>query len=130
MLDSAHIAAIVPVSDIETAIEFCEGKLGLRLDRRRDALPQDRAAELSAGSGSLLLYESVGAGKSRDTIAGFRVGDLDSLVAALRERSVVFEEYDLPEVKTEGGIVAVGEARAAWCKDPEGNILAVESAGR
>ncbi|MDQ3857816.1 MAG: VOC family protein [Actinomycetota bacterium] len=124
MLDSAHIAAIVPVSDIETAIESSEGKLGLRLDRRRDALPQDREAEFSAGSGSVLLYESVGAGKSRHTIAGFRVGDLDSVVAALRERGVVLEEYDLPDGKTEGGIAAVGEARAAWCKDPEGNLLA------
>jgi catechol 2,3-dioxygenase-like lactoylglutathione lyase family enzyme len=130
MLDSAHIAAIVPVSNIETAIEFYEGKLGLRLDRRRDALPQNGEAELSAGSGSLLLYESVGAGKSRHTIAGFRVGDLGSVVAALLERGVVFAEYDLPDVETEGGIATVGEARAASCKDPDGNILAVESAGR
>ncbi|MDQ3867057.1 MAG: VOC family protein [Actinomycetota bacterium] len=64
MLDSADFAAIVPVSDIGTAVEFYEGKLGLRLVRRRDALRQNREAELSAGSGSLLLYESVGAGKS------------------------------------------------------------------
>ena len=36
MLDNAQITAIVPVSNIETAIEFYEGALGLRLDERRD----------------------------------------------------------------------------------------------
>ena len=129
MLDNARITAIVPVSDIEAAIEFYEGALGLRLEERRDDLPTNREAEFSAGSGNLLLYESVGAGKSRHTVAGFRVDDLDAAVGGLRERGVVFEEYDLPDLKTEGGIASVGDVRAAWCKDPDGNILAFESIG-
>jgi catechol 2,3-dioxygenase-like lactoylglutathione lyase family enzyme len=129
MLDNARIAAIVPVSDIEAAIAFYEGALGLRLDERRDDLPTNREAELSGGSGSLLLYESVGAGQSRHTVAGFRVDDLDSVVAAVQARGVTFEEYDLPDLKTVGGIASVGDVRAAWCKDPDGNILAIESLG-
>ncbi len=129
MLDNAQITAIVPVSDIEAAIEFYEGALGLRLDERRDDLPTNREAELSAGSGNLLLYESVGAGQSRHTIAGFRVDDLDTVVAAVRARGVTFEEYDLPDLKTVDGIASVGDVRAAWCKDPDGNILAIESLG-
>jgi catechol 2,3-dioxygenase-like lactoylglutathione lyase family enzyme len=129
MLDNARITAIVPVSDIEAAIEFYEGALGLRLDERRDDLPTNREAELSAGSGTLLLYESVGAGQSRHTVAGFRVDDLDTVVAAVRARGVAFEEYDLPDVRTVDGIASVGNIRAAWCKDPDGNILAIESLG-
>lgn len=129
MLDKAQITAVVPVSNIEAAIEFYEGALGLRLDVRRDDLPTNREAELSAGSGNLLLYESVGAGKSRHTVAGFRVGDLNSVVAAVRARGVTFEEYDLPSLKTVDGIASVGDIRAAWCKDPDGNILAIESLG-
>jgi catechol 2,3-dioxygenase-like lactoylglutathione lyase family enzyme len=129
MLDNARITAIVPVSNIETAIEFYEGVLGLRLDERRDDLPTNREAELSAGSGNLLLYESVGAGQSRHTVAGFRVDDLDSVVAAVRARGASFEEYDLPDLKTVNGIASVGDVRAAWCKDPDGNILAIESLG-
>jgi hypothetical protein len=39
----------------------------------------------------------------------------------------VFEEYDLPDLKTEGGIATVAGVRAAWFKDPDGNILAVET---
>jgi catechol 2,3-dioxygenase-like lactoylglutathione lyase family enzyme len=127
MLADARITAIVPVSDIEAAVEFYNGALGLQLDERRDDLPTNREAELSAGSGNLLLYESVGAGQSRHTVAGFRVDDLDVVVARLRTRGVAFEEYDLPDLKTVDGIASVGDVRAAWCKDPDGNILAIES---
>jgi catechol 2,3-dioxygenase-like lactoylglutathione lyase family enzyme len=129
MLDTARITAIVPVSDVEAAIEFYEARLGLRLDERRDDLPTNREAELSGAGGNLLLYESVGAGKSRHTVAAFRVDDLDAVVAGLRNRGVIFEEYDLPDLKTVDGIASVGDVRGAWCKDPDGNILAIESVG-
>ena len=129
MLDKARITAIVPVSDLEAAIDFYEARLGLRLDERRDDLPTNREAELSGGSGNLLLYESVGAGKSRHTVAAFRVDELDAVVAGLRNRGVVFEEYDLPDLKTVDGIASIGDVRGAWCKDPDGNILALESVG-
>ena len=126
-LAEAGIVAIVPVSDVEAAIPFYEETLGLELQERRDDLPENREAEFRAGQGTLPVYESVGAGKSRHTVAGFRVDDIDSTVADLRERGVEFEEYDLPEIKTEGGVAAVGDVRAAWCRDPDGNLLAIES---
>jgi catechol 2,3-dioxygenase-like lactoylglutathione lyase family enzyme len=127
MLENAQIVAIIPVSDIETAVRFYSDVLGLRLRERRDDFPQNREAEFTAGSGTLLLYESVAAGQSRATVGGFRVDDIDSVVADLRERGATFEEYDLPDLKTEGSIATVGETRAAWCRDPDGNLLAVES---
>jgi predicted enzyme related to lactoylglutathione lyase len=129
MLARARVAAIVPVSDVEAAIRFYGDTLGLKLKERRSDLPENREAEFEAGDGTLLVYESVGAGQSRHTVAGFRVDDIDEVVAGLRERGVAFEEYDLPDLKTEGGIAALGDVRAAWCKDPDGNILAVESVG-
>ena len=130
MLGKAEIAAIVPVSDVEKAVEFYGGTLGLALKERRSDLPENREAEFDVGGGTLLAYESVGAGKSRHTVAGFRVDDVDEAVSTLRERGVAFEEYDLPDLKTENGIAQVGDVRAAWCKDPDGNMLAVESVGR
>jgi catechol 2,3-dioxygenase-like lactoylglutathione lyase family enzyme len=130
-LAEAGIVAIVPVSDVEAAIRFYGETLGLELQERRDDLPENREAEFRAGQGTLLVYESVGAGKSRHTIAGFRVDDVDAVVAGLREQGVEFEEYDLPQMKTEGGVAAVGDVRAAWCRDPDGNLLAIETvAGR
>ena len=126
-LAEAGIVAIVPVSDVEAAIRFYGETLGLELQERRDDLPENREAEFRAGQGTLLVYESVGAGKSRHTVAGFRVDDVDAAVTTLRERGVEFEDYDLPELKTEGGVAEGGDVRAAWCRDPDGNLLAIES---
>ncbi len=53
MLGKAEIAAIVPVSDVEKAVEFYGGTLGLELQIRRDDLPENREAEFRAGDGSL-----------------------------------------------------------------------------
>ncbi|HKO74088.1 MAG TPA: VOC family protein [Gaiellaceae bacterium] len=126
MLVNADIAAIVPVSGVDKAVEFYGDVLGLELQVRRDDLPENREAEFRAGDGTLVVYESVAAGQSRGTVAGFRVEDLDSVVAGLRERGVVFEEYDLPDLKTENGIAMIGDLRASWARDPDGNIIAFE----
>ena len=126
MLGKAEIAAIVPVSDVEKAVEFYGGTLGLELQIRRDDLPENREAEFRAGDGSLVVYESVAAGQSKGTLAAFRVSDLEPVVTGLRERGVAFEEYDLPELKTENGIASIGDLRAAWARDPDGNIIAFE----
>ena len=88
MLREAGIVAIVPVSDVEAGLSFYAETLGLELLERREDLPENREAELTAAHGRLLLYESVGAGKSRHTVAGFRVADLDAVVVGLRERGV------------------------------------------
>jgi catechol 2,3-dioxygenase-like lactoylglutathione lyase family enzyme len=127
MLADAEITAVVPVSNVERATEFYGNVLGLELRARREDLPENREAEFRGGDGTLLAYESVGAGQSRHTVAGFRVRDLDAVVAQLREGGVKFEEYDLPDLKTVNGIATVGDVRAAWCRDPDGNILAIES---
>jgi catechol 2,3-dioxygenase-like lactoylglutathione lyase family enzyme len=127
MLGNAQIAAVVPVSDIDKAVAFYGETLGLQLDVRRNDLPQNREAEFRAGDGTLVVYESVGAGQSRATVAGFRVDDIDAAVSSLRERGVRFEDYDLPDLKTENGIAQVGDLRAAWARDPDGNIIAFES---
>jgi hypothetical protein len=61
----------------------------------------------------------------------WEVADIEETVAALRTRGVVFEEYDMPGLKTVNGIAeiegnypskGVGE-RGAWFRDSEGNLL-------
>jgi catechol 2,3-dioxygenase-like lactoylglutathione lyase family enzyme len=126
MLENADIAAIVPVSYIEKAVDFYGRVLGLKLDVRRDDLPENREAEFRAGDGTLVVYESVAAGQSRGTIAAFRVDDLESVASSLRENGLAFEEYDTPDLKTETGIARIGDLLAAWAKDPDGNIIAFE----
>jgi hypothetical protein len=46
-------------------------------------------------------------------------------VSQLQANGVVFEEYDMPGMKTEDGVVTMGDTRAAWLKDPDGNILEI-----
>jgi hypothetical protein len=48
------------------------------------------------------------------------------MVAAPLSRGVRFEDYDLPEFKTEGGIATSGDFQAAWFRDPDGNILSLQ----
>jgi hypothetical protein len=63
----------------------------------------------------------------------WEVDDVESTVAELRARGVVFEEVDLPGLKTVNGIADIaghypskgrGE-RAAWFRDSEGNMLGI-----
>jgi catechol 2,3-dioxygenase-like lactoylglutathione lyase family enzyme len=127
MLTNARLAGVIPVSDLEASIAFYEGTLGLKLLERRDDIPENPEAHFELGDARLLLYKSVGAGQSRHTLAGFEVDDIDDAVASLRDNGVTFEDYDMPGLKTEGGIAAMGDSKGAWFKDPDGNILAVES---
>jgi hypothetical protein len=53
------------------------------------------------------------------------VPDLVAEVADLQERGVRFEDYDLPDLRTENHIAAMGDERAAWFRDTEGNALCV-----
>jgi hypothetical protein len=67
----------------------------------------------------------------------WEVDDLEETIAELRMRSVIFEEYDVPGLKTVNGIAEVegnypgkggaGE-KAAWFRDSEGNLLAIGQA--
>jgi hypothetical protein len=48
-------------------------------------------------------------------------------MTSLVERGVVFEQYDMPEIKTDAQGIARDEygPPIAWFKDPAGNILSV-----
>lgn len=127
MLTDAHVEAVIPVSDIDKAIDFYEGKLGLTLAERVEEIPGMPEAWFYLGDAAFALYESVGAGQSRHTLAGFVVDDVESVVERLQRNGVVFEEYDLPDFKTVNGIAQTGATRAAFLRDPDGNILVIRN---
>jgi catechol 2,3-dioxygenase-like lactoylglutathione lyase family enzyme len=127
MIGNPRVVAIVPVSNLEKGIEFYEGTLGLELEERNESLPQNREARFKVGAARFGIYESTGAGQSRHTLASFEVEDIEATAEDLRARGLTFEEYDMPGLKTENGIADIGHEKAAWFKDPDGNILAVES---
>ncbi len=122
MLSSSPVSATLPFRGLKVAEEFYSKKLGLE---RAHGSVEDGFLEYKAGQGTLLqLFESNSDQKSDNTAATFEVADLSQEMAALRKKGVVFEEYDLPGIKTVNGVAeADGMGRMAWLKDPDGNVL-------
>ncbi len=77
----------------------------------------------------LNLYATPSAGTAQNTIAGWTVRDIETVMAALRERGVAFEDYDMGELKTVDGLADFGMAKAAWFKDSEGNVYELSERG-
>lgn len=123
MLTNASVHPTLPVVDLQRAKKFYVEKLGLKV-MKEDPSP---GAILQAGDGtSLYLYQRA-ATKADHTTASFTVKDVEGTVKALKNKGVIFEEYDLPGLKTVNGIATMGDVKGAWFKDTEGNILAVTS---
>jgi catechol 2,3-dioxygenase-like lactoylglutathione lyase family enzyme len=117
-LSSYVVSAVVAVSDMDAAKEFYEGKLGL--SGGTDTGDAGRTYECGGGSEIHIYPSPDNAGKSMGTVAGWGVDDLDKTVDELTARGVGFERYDDFD-QDEKGIATVGEAKAAWFKDPDGN---------
>jgi predicted enzyme related to lactoylglutathione lyase len=127
MLTNAHIDITLPVVDLERAKKFYSETLGLKaLDLPAPELASEMAF-FEAGEGAqFALYRRENPTKADHTVASFRVNDVESTVAELSERGVVFEQYDMPGLKTdERGIAVMGPFKGAFMKDTEGNILGV-----
>lgn len=122
MLGSSEMSATVAVSDIAKAKEFYGGVLGLNQVKENPA-----GVAYTAGSGDLFVYISGTAGKNQATSANFNVENIEDVVNQLKEKGVTFEHYDLPGATLEGDVHVMGPAKAAWFRDPDGNILALSS---
>jgi catechol 2,3-dioxygenase-like lactoylglutathione lyase family enzyme len=112
--------ATIPARDIDSTRKFYEGILSLEILRETPA-----GITYRTGDTSLSLYPTQFAGTAQHTLGGFVVKDIEAAVAELRQRGVTFEEYDMPGLKTVDGIAELEGERAAWFKDPEGNILSL-----
>src|SRR5437870_12142214 len=121
MLKNAPIVPYIPVADVGRARKFYEEKVGL-------TPKEEYAGGVIYECGKLswvFLYPSGGGGTSKASQAFWAVSDVEVEVAELKARGVVFEEYDMPGIKTVNGIATGGGAKTAWFKDTEGNILAI-----
>jgi predicted enzyme related to lactoylglutathione lyase len=115
------VYAYIPASNLERAREFYEKKIGFAPTREVAGGVVYQSADQTAA----FLYPTPNAGTSRASQAFWQVTDVEREVAELKARGVVFEEYDMPGLKTVNGIATGGGAKAAWFKDSEGNIMAI-----
>ena len=118
MLKTALACATVPATDLERSARFYEESLGLTGAR----LGLEGGLYYEAGGGTMLHIYETSAATPGHTVAVFFVEDLDSVIAGLEERGVVFEEGDSREVNPEDA-----EVRAGRFKDPDGNVVALRS---
>ncbi|HYF05719.1 MAG TPA: VOC family protein [Patescibacteria group bacterium] len=123
MLSNAPITPVLPATDIARAKKFYTEILGLKESATQ--MSSDTVL-FECGKGSKLFIYQRPPAPSQHTLASFEVEDLEAEMAELRSRGLVFEEYDMPGLKTVNGIAEMGEEKAAWFKDSEGNILALD----
>ena len=121
MLQKSPMYAYIPAKDVARARRFYEQQLGFKPTRE---VPGGVTYEFGGGT-ACFLYPTPNAGTSKASQAFWEVKDVEHEVAELKARGVKFEEYDVPGLKTVGGIATAGGAKAAWFKDTEGNILAL-----
>jgi catechol 2,3-dioxygenase-like lactoylglutathione lyase family enzyme len=119
MLQNARIYAYLPAKDVKRARQFYEGKLGFEPKRE---LEGGVSYDFAGGTGCF-LYPTPNAGTNQASQAFWYVDDVEKEMAELKAKGVVFEQYDMPGMKD--GVMISGGAKAAWFKDPEGNILAL-----
>jgi len=128
VLEESSVATRLPAQDLSRARAFYTDKLGLEPHEERPG-----GLLYRCGTGFFALFESAGTASGTHTQMGWEVTDIFATVAALRSRGVVFEEYDLPGLKTLDGVARIqgnypskgtGEY-GAWFRDSEGNLLGI-----
>jgi predicted enzyme related to lactoylglutathione lyase len=118
--ETAVAEATLPAKDLERARNFYLERLGLT------STSEDRQGlHFVVGGTRFRLFKSGGSASGSHTQLALMVDDIAAQVRTLRGRGVDFEEYDYPNLKTIDGIADLGYARAAWCKDSEGNLLGI-----
>ncbi|MGW4060129.1 VOC family protein [Amycolatopsis sp. NPDC004747] len=119
MLTESTITTMLPVTDSERAGHFYADSLGLK----QTGKGEDGTLYFSAAGGAIGLRPMPAGSQSENTALSFEVGDLPAEVKALEDRGVRFQDFELEGLKTVDHIAQLGNERAAWFNDSEGNVL-------
>src|SRR5437868_2913602 len=122
MFSEGTVIATIAVKDMEAAKKFYGSTLGLTEEKSDDP----GGVMYLSGDSKVFVYESAFAGTNKATAASWQVKEIEGTVAELKGKGVTFEHYDFPGVTREGDIHVMGKIKAAWFKDPDGNVLALD----
>jgi catechol 2,3-dioxygenase-like lactoylglutathione lyase family enzyme len=126
MLATSPVTTILPVVDADRARDFYDRILGLNYA----GVSGDGKHLFAISSGTLALLKKPEPTKAEHTALSFEVGNVSEAVRRLTDRGVVFDDYDLPGLKTVDKVCILGSEKAAWFHDTEGNILCVHETVR
>ena len=117
MLGTTQAMPTVAVKDLDVARKFYEEAL----DLKPTDTGEPEVLAYKAGNSTILVYKSQYAGTNEATVVTWIVGDdLEGVMQALKARGVAFERYD-------GDVHLAGSTKAAWFRDPDGNIHSLVS---
>ena len=120
MLGEINATATIGVKSLEVARDFYENKLGLKPMADGD---YSEVKMYRSGNTEIEVYESEFAGTNQATVLTWTVKDIAKEVKELKDKGINFEHYDFPDTKMEGDVHVMGKIKAAWFKDPDGNIF-------
>ena len=118
MLTEAH--TILPAADLGRFRGYYHDTLGLDPSEEHDGM-------LTYGTGptAFEVYETENVGTAKNTQMVWMTDDLDAEMSRMRSAGVVFDEFEIPGMRTQDAVVETDEMRSAWFRDSEGNILCI-----
>jgi catechol 2,3-dioxygenase-like lactoylglutathione lyase family enzyme len=120
-LAKSDIVGFIPISNVSAAKEFYGGTLGLTL------LSEELPFGLVFDANGIMLRLAITPehAPSRGTVLGWRVPDITAAVEGLAQAGIRFERYDFLTQDEAGIWTTPTNARVAWFRDPDGNLLSV-----
>lgn len=117
------VAGVLRAENLVRAAKYYTEVLGLKRAQAVQGM-------FEAGDGTMvMIYERPGMPAPENTALGFGVpaDTFDELLADLKAKGVVLEDYDIPEMglKTVDGVADFDGSKGAWFKDSEGNIISI-----
>lgn len=122
MLEQVNAVPTIGVKNVQASKDFYQNKLGLKPIGASD----EEFQYYQSGDSTIQVYKSEHAGTNKSTSMTWALGDkFQDVFNELKKNGVQFEHYDLPDTKLEGDIHVMNGMKAAWFKDPDGNILCI-----
>jgi catechol 2,3-dioxygenase-like lactoylglutathione lyase family enzyme len=120
MLEVSDVIAFAAATDLDRSREFYQGTLGLRL------VEQNPYACVFDVRGTMLRVTAVAEVATPGyTVLGWRVDDIDEVIAGLSAKGVTFSRYEGMDQAGNGVWTTPAGDRIAWFTDPDGNTLSL-----
>ena len=124
MLSEHTPTTTLATTDPGRSRDFYQGVLGFE--------PKEEAGGgvfYQAGNGAFFVYESSFTGTNKATSMSFELSpdEFDREIDALRQAGVTFDTFEMEGIEWNDDVATFDEMRSVWFRDPDGNILNVES---
>ena len=120
MLNDPKITAFLPTINPQLSKQFYKDTLGLQL------VSEDQFALEFVGNGMTLRITIVNEFNPHPfTVLGFQIHDIKAQVKSLSDKGVQFVKYDHFDQDEWGIWTAPTEAKIAWFKDPDNNLISL-----